>query len=416
MFKVLSLEKILTYYFLIVIVTALIALMGGKQYLISVFFPILLFSLAYKYGCGRKNLFDLVFFSIILLMVLTWLTNSYPHKSILIFRCIMAEGSYMAAYFAGKHLDEKYFYEIFKKSIIPLAVCCVLGIYFFFQPPGWYLEQLYESKGAMLPFESLRLRSIFSSPYTISYMCGLISIYLFFRIFKYSETRTKNYIVCGLFFITMCLCMMRAPLSSVILSFSILLCYYSIKKGSIKNILWYVLFVIIILGVLSFVLQHIDTDMLYFMFDKFDAVVNEQDEFVDRRLNMWDYKYDIWGDGAGRHAYVVQNFDEGESTSIADSEYIKIIVELGYIGLCLYIVFLALCVIKSIRYFKYLSLEFCIILFFAVCMIGANPLSTADKHCFVFWMAAGRIAAFKNSRGRLRNSELLQNDGINNGR
>lgn len=409
--KSFSFEKVLTNYFLLFILSTLVGLIGGKQYILSVFFPILLYTLAYKYRVGKKNIFDLVFFLIISSILFSWMSNSYPNKFILIFRFAMAEGAYMAAYFIGKRIGKECINDIFKKSIIPLAVCCILGIYYFFRPPGWYLEQLYNSEstsGIRLSLESLRLRSIFSSPYVIAYMCGLTSIYLFFRIFKDKETKAKNYIVCCLLFITMCLCMMRGPLSCAILSFCIALYYYSIKNGSIKSIILYILFVLVVLSLLMFTLQNVDTDMLYFMYDKFDTVVNEQDEFVDRRLNLWDYRYDVLGDGAGRHSLVADDYNE--DTSIRDSEYIKILVEQGYIGLYLYIIFLALCMIKSIRYFKYLSFEFCIILFFVVCMIGANPLSTADKHCFVFWMAAGRIAAFKNSRGRLRNRELLQND------
>ena len=405
MLKLILSEKILSNYFLLVIISTLVGLIIGKQYILSIFFPILLYTLAYKHGFGKKNLFDLIFLLIISSILFSWMINFYPNKNALIFRFIMAEGAYMAAYFIGKHIGEASISSIFRKSIIPLSVCCILGIYFFFRPPGWYLAQLYNSDsftGTTLSLEALRLRSIFSSPYVISYMCGLTSIYVFFRIFKSKEMQVKNYIACGLFFITMCLCMMRAPLGCVILSFFIALCYYSIKNGSIKTVMMYFSFIMVIIGILALALQNVDTDMLFFMFEKFDTVVNDGDDFLDMRLNLWDYKYDILGDGAGRHSLVADDYNE--YTSIRDSEYIKILVEQGYIGMYLYIVFIAFCLIKCIRYFEFLSFEFCIILFFTVCMIGANPLSTLDKHCFIFWMTAGRIAAFKYNKCKLRNS------------
>ena len=30
-------------------------------------------------------------------------------------------------------------------------------------------------------------------------------------------------------------------------------------------------------------------------------------------------------------------------------------------------------------------------------MVGANSITTPDKHCFIFWLIVGKIASFKKS-------------------
>ena len=107
-------------------------------------------------------------------------------------------------------------------------------------------------------------------------------------------------------------------------------------------------------------------------------------------------EFSLFGDGAGKHALHASKYGE---ISINDSEYIKYIVEQGYIGFTLFISLILTAFYKTIKNFKYLSFEFCILLFYAATMIGANSISTADKHCFVFWLIIGRISSFcKNKK------------------
>lgn len=383
------------YFFAIMVITSLEAMMTGNSYILSILFPVALFIVSYKCGSGNISSIDLLFGCIVSSIIFSWLINSYTNQYILIFRCIMSEGAYMSAYFIGKRVGKKYLNAIFTKSIFPLSVCCILGIVFFLFPPGWYIAKMYEtewvfSQATMLEF--LRLRSIFSSPYVMSYMCGLTSIYIFYRIFKDGEKNKKLYTVLLLLIVTMLLCMMRAPLSCVILSFFIAL-YYTGKYNRSGQIFIRVLSAAIGLScILLCVLQYLDTDTLQFLGSKFDSVANDSDDLITTRINLWNYKYYLVGDGAGRHSLLADNF--GYQEAIRDSEYVKILVEQGYIGLSLYILLLLSSLIKCVCHFRYLAFELCIILFFAVCMIGANPLSTPDKHCFLFWLTVGRIASF----------------------
>lgn len=390
--------KILNNYFEVVILAALISIFTGKGYIISIFFPLLIFILSWRCGLGRRNLIDIVFILIIVSMLYSWLSNSYANQAILIFRTIMAEGAYMSAYFIGKRYGSFCIDEIFKNAFIPLSICCIIGIYLFFFPTSWYLDQLYKSDfytGGLLSMESLRLRSIFSSPYVMAYMCGLSSIYIIFRTFRDNEKNMKMYILLVLFILTMIFCMMRAPLSCVMIAFIVALGYNCLFKGNVKTMLKTAVIGGVAFIIVSIVLQRVGTDTSTFMTEKFITATSGRNELMEERINMWDYKYKIWGDGAGRHSMIADDINPG--TSIRDSEYVKILVEQGYLGLILYSLFLLLCIIKCIYHFRKLSVELCFMAFFIITMIGANSLSTSDKHCFLFWLIAGRIASYKSS-------------------
>lgn len=416
MFKTENLIKVFYNYFWIVIISAIVEIAFGKGYIISIIFPLLLFLLAYKSGRGRKSFIDILFFLILFSMVISWIINSYSNKTALVFRCIMAEGSYMSAYFIGKKLKGECLHGVFEKALIPLAICCVLGIYFFFNPPGWYLAQLYNSEmfwGNDLSLELLRLRSIFSSPYVMAYMCGMTSLYLLFKIFQENNGNLKIYALLGLYIITMMFCMMRAPLGCVFVSLMIFLFYYCRYKGSIKIFFITLISFVFVAWIAKFALQSVNVDVLDFIISKFESATTGRSDLISERVSMWNYSYHILGDGAGRHAILADNYNVG--TSIRDSEYVKILVEQGYLGLSLYIALISICIIKCIVYFKELPLELCLVIFFAITMIGANPLSTADKHCFIFWLTVGRIAAFKpiNSASKIKTYFTLRRNNNN---
>ena len=227
----------------------------------------------------------------------------------------------------------------------------------------------------------------------MAYMCGMTSLYLLFKIFQENNGNLKIYALLGLYVITMMFCMMRAPLGCVFLTLMIFLFYYCRYKGSVKIFLISLISFVFVAGIAKFALQSVNVDVLDFIISKFESATTGRSDLISERVSMWNYSYHMFGDGAGRHAILADNYNVG--TSIRDSEYVKILVEQGYLGLSLYIALISLCIIKCIIYFKELPLELCLIIFFAITMIGANPLSTADKHCFIFWLAVGRVAAFK---------------------
>ena len=328
-------------------------------------------------------------------MCFTWIINDYPNKIILILRCFGSQIAFMMFYLVGKNGNTD-IYLFFRKSIIPLSICCIIGFYFFFFPPGWYMERIMEQDnfdGYNL-LELARLKSVFASPYHIAYFCSIISIYMIFCIVKKKAYATHYGKFILLFFITMLFAMMRAPILCFLMS--IFICaFYSQKYYSNNKFIFGIILItsfIILSG--SIIITYIDTNILDFMTNKLDSVVNSSDDLMSNRLDL-GVSYNLWGDGTGRHAIYADKYG---SDSYRDSEYAKWVVEQGYIGIVILFILLSMLLFKCIRHFKFLHFELCILLFYIITMIGANSLTTADKHCFIFWLVAGRIAGYSKQK------------------
>lgn len=279
---------------------------------------------------------------------------------------------------------------------MPLSICCIIGFYFFLFPPGWYMERIINQdnfNGYNL-LELTRLKSIFASPYHIAYFCSITSIYMFFCSIKKKTyaTNYNKYIL--LFLLTMLFAMMRAPVLCFLISIFIGMNYSIIYRPNKKFILSIILTFFIIAFIGFIISTYIDTNILDFMGSKLDSVLNSSDELMSNRLDL-GVSYNLWGDGAGRHAIYADKYG---SESFRDSEYAKWIIEQGYIGISILFILLSLLFLKCIKHFKYLHFELCILIFYTITMIGANSLTTADKHCFIFWLIAGRIAGYSKQK------------------
>lgn len=388
-------------YFLFLSLNAIIYLLCPSiavfEYII---FPLVCYLLYSYYGrCVKYNIFDLLIWIMLCWMVITWTCNFYANQLMLIARCICSQIAFMMFYFIGRNLHVNKLYFFFEKSLLPLAICCVVGIYWFLRPPQWYISQLLldnsENINQYNYMEFFRLKSIFPSPYHIAYMCSFCCIYLLFKIYKEKRIKKLYLFYLAIYPITMLYAMMRAPILLFLFSFFIAVCYYIMyhKRGSILTYSICIVFAVILIFIL--LVSFVDVTYVEYLISKFNSVTENSDALVDDRINI-GFTYDLIGDGAGRHAIYADKYNP--LTSIKDSEYVKLLVEQGYVGLFLLGGLLVLSLAKCIKYFKYLPFELCIIVFFLITMIGANPLSTADKHCFIIWLIIGRVSSFKSNR------------------
>ena len=104
-------------------------------------------------------------------------------------------------------------------------------------------------------------------------------------------------------------------------------------------------------------------------------------------------KESFLGEGAGKYdimAYYVYGMK-----SMPDGEYMKILAEQGYVGLLLTISVFGCGLLKALRNFRYLYMEFFLLSMLFICMIGADPLTISDKHCFMYWLALGQVSKYK---------------------
>ncbi len=376
----------------------------NKGYIESIIFPIIIYITAFynKKTLPISNSIDILFIVLLMWIMCTWLFNSYEFKWILILRCFFGQIAYMAAYYIGRTYPKCIIENLFNKTLFPLAICCIIGIYWYFLPPNWYLNNTYKAAEAVggltdlgLVLELSRLRSIFNSPYNIAYMCALCVTFLFYKVYKCKEKSKKNGILLFIYLTAMLFCMMRAPIACVLLFFIIFQIFSFKYEGKLAKLIKLILLIVFITLILSSILRELDPTILEFIESKFQSVTEDPDELINNRLDLYsaaNYSYNLIGDGTGRHAFYVN--DITPQKAIMDGEYTKIMVEQGYIGFSLYIIFFTVLIIKCLSYFKHLVFELCIVIFYVITMIGANPLSTPDKYCFIFWLIAGYISSF----------------------
>ena len=133
-----------------------------------------------------------------------------------------------------------------------------------------------------------------------------------------------------------------------------------------------------------------DLTSIEFLLTKLSSF-SEDGVFHDR-LFLQQQSMTLFGEGFGRYGAISETFG---MPSIPDGEYMKIIAEQGYIGLTIIILMFSIAIIKSFRFFKYLYFEFSLLIMLLLCMVGADPLSIFDKHCFLFWLALGQISNYQ---------------------
>ena len=386
---------ILENYFLLMAISALGIIFTGAGYVESIILPLIIY-VVFFYSKRKSGSFDLIIYLILLLTIVTWLINDYDQKYFLIFRSLMAQTCFIFAYFIGKNIQNKYHYVILEKAYWPFVICCILGIYFYFFPPNWYLEYAISNSGdydsdSSAFLEYFRLRSIFSHTYYMAYFCFFYGTYLVYKkVILNDKSRFINWTL-SIIVITSLLAMMRGPFSCFLLSSIILFFYSSIRKRNLANI--FKLFVIIggVLLIAISVFNNLSYAQQEFLSSKVLSVTEDSSELIKSRSDN-DIEYNLFGDGVGKHASYVDKISK--NTVLADNEYNKISVEYGLIGTLLFVLLIGMSIVKCLLNFRYLLFEFCCILMLAICMTGADPISTGNKHCLLFYMILGYVSAF----------------------
>ena len=376
-------------YFWIISLSAILGIaFGAKQYLISILLPTVWFFLAlYPRKFRRPNVYDLFILAILIIDIVSWSLNDYHHKRELIFRHFMGPIAYMTVYFIGRNMNVNDSYRLFKHSMLPAAVIGVVGIYCFFSPPAWYLHNT-----SNLGFDSLRLRSIFPSPYTITYFTTFLLGYILFRFYQFGEYEKRYNYYIPVFAIVMLLGLMRTPIVAVGIFFTLSFLHFCIYKGRIGVFIRTMAGSLLILGTIIFVVGKTDAKYVEGISQKFKVLVDSKKNYVGKRFNLHKSDNTLFGDGAGRHNIWAESYG---GRSMRDGEYQKMKQETGLVGLSIFIAFFLLLIIKCVFHFKYLPFELSVLWFLLMSMIGAAPLSTEDKHCFLFWLIMGRVASFK---------------------
>jgi hypothetical protein len=390
-------------YFWLITLTAIMHLYIGKSWLYTITFPILTVVMIWKTRrCIKFNAIDFLWIVGIVWIFMTWLYNDYPNKSNLIFKCLQTQITFMLAYWIGRFDLSDNLRKIITCSYKPLVIMCIIGILFFLNPPSWYNsaieEYLYNTYGNDYTYESAlefyRLRSIFPTTYSLTYFANIVLIFLWFCLIQGKKIKGRSsylYAFIFLLLITSVLAMMRAPTMCSLLSLFVAVIYGMKYKNVGSTTVKVILAVSIVILIGIFIINNVSSSLLEFLSEKITSVTSSNSDLVNTRLKAVNYNYSLLGDGVGRHSIYTSL-----SQCIPDAEYIKLIVEQGYIGFAIFVAIFAVGTIKAIKHFKYLYLELCLIIMVLICMIGADPISTYDKHPFLFWLALGQISAYRN--------------------
>lgn len=385
-------------YFAWMFLSAIVLLYTKHGWLESSILPLLIYLVAI-FSPKKKGDFDILIYLILGLSLITWIFNDYNNKGLMIFRCLLGQTAFIFAYFIGKIYNVRFHVNILEKGLLPFSVCCIIGIYCYFIPPGWYVEATAEDAGSYSGnsfLEYFRLRSVFGSSYYISYFCMLESLYIVYKlvILKIKKTRLL-WCYLFLFLFSLMLTMMRAPIVCFLIGTFLIIIYSSFHSKNLMPLFKLVLTSAFLAVLLGMGIGRLDSEQREFLQNKAMSVGDKSSEL--RKRTDFSIQYDLIGDGVGRHASYAEELSDNEV--VADSEYKKIMTEYGYVGLFLISILLIFAIVKCFVNLEYLVFEFCCILALVITMIGADPLSTGNKHCLIFWMIIGYISSFKKRKG-----------------
>ena len=408
-----KMEYILVNYYWLITVSAIFWHVTNIGWLSGLLLPIIIYWCLFfeKSHKISNSILDVFWWLIFVWNIISILSNSYPYSEIMAVRCMTTQIAYMMMYWIVRKNPKINISAIITSGYMPFLITCILGIIFYFNPPSWYLNADGVSDvsraTSYAELEALRLRSIFASGYNISYFGAILLIFEFFALIKSTTNKKTHYCIIAITIVTVLLTSMRAPIAAMFVGFCIALIYAN-RYGGFKNIKTLTIIMGITAIAIILVISNMDSFVVNFLFGKYDSITNSESNYIQERLlrNKGESTFTFFGDGVGRYNFYADLYPPNYSKR--DGEYVKLLIEQGYIGAFLNILFWGAALFKSIFNFKNLTFELCLLFMLGICMIGANPLSTVDKYPFIYWMAAGQIANFK-LYGKNKNINLNSN-------
>lgn len=403
-------EYLFLNYYWILTFGGIIAIFANVGWFSGLLIPLLIYVLWFK--SARKpvlsySVLDILWLFSFIWSILTWLFNSYPNQGILISYCFSEQLSYMFIYWVVRKNQKINVDTIIRTSYVPFIITCVLGIYLYYAEPAWYVAKTADYSTDFEEWEFKRLRSILDG-YTIAYYIAIVIIFEFFLYaknvidsksyfnIKVLSNRNLHFIMLLIASFALFLGIQRSAIVSIALGFCIAV-YYSFKYTKLANLSK--MYVLIAFSIVTciFSIAHMSDAQKLFYLNKVDSFTQSGSDLAKERLVLNKHKrtYEFMGDGVGRHNMYADKFNP--RTSMRDGEYMKILTEQGYGGAFILALIAFYSLAKCFKNFRYLSFELSIMLMLLISMIGANPISTFDKHPIIYWMVLAQIANFKKN-------------------
>lgn len=300
---------------------------------------------------------------------------------------------YTLLYFVGRsHLvTREGLYGNFEK---PLLIAFFIGLVLYVWQPAWYiapkLENLSEYATEASYHEMTRLSSIWPHSYFVGYSSAFYIMYVFK---KYLIDREYDkYFMIKLSIATLCLFFAQQRVSITFSCIYILgLSLYSLRLGKEG---WKIIKIIIAItligaGILYYLNNYAENSLLTYIVERSSS--SDEGNFITDRIHMFDHfsKYvNLIGCGLGRFGHQSMKY---YPDFIGDNEYMRILCELGYIGLFLILTIFLISIKRGLHAISYFSFELGVAFFFLFAMIGAAPLELGTLQPYLLWFCLGRL-------------------------
>ena len=363
-----------------------------------------------------SNIVDVSILIFIIYVLINALIADYPNKLACLKTDLFFSVFPLSFYFIAKIPGYNFNYYL-SKMVTPMALVMVIGIILFVITPSWYVAAKYAilSTGygyteANAPEHIIRevfeLSSIWKTSYVIGYANAFFIIFLINQLFLGGfKGKQKKRLLLLLFLsvIVMILSGFRAIMLSFVLSISIYFILTNNKKIRKRIIVGSgLLFVIVILG-----MTYISSDYYEYVIQSFTAVGSQEGLASRFELTAKGVELDsFFGDGFGHYGMGAKEFKDG--LFIEDSEYQKILAELGIVGFFFFIVILLSAGFSALR--AKCTLELCILLTFSISFIGSSSISCESTFPFIFWYALGCISkevSYKHASSQVLTSKVI---------
>ena len=402
-------EKWLFIFYPLVILYMLLTFCGINALLLSLFVRILFLWLFFKAVKHSKitniSYFLGIFIVYNLFSIILFLTTDIPFDAYTydLTNFLLP----MLAFFLGsnKKDDSSALYD---GLLVSMIVCCFIGLYMYFFLTEWYSLKLIEIHNSISYYDSVgtegdttaylqftRFSSFMLTPYAIQYL-GVPSLCIFIMHLinpKNAIIQVNSIKIILLLVLVFCLilCQQRATWFYLIILIPITLSVSTFKFNI--RFVWSVLLVITLVALFGKDIFSGDefstiSEQISSRGDSFsvsDAMGGRENQYQNI-LNNWDRPLFGYGMGSAGANARIYGF-----TGTSDAGYMKLLYENGLVGFVIFSLIIIPTFFKAIKHLKFNYVEFNILFFFLLAMLGSNSLSMSFYYSIPFWFAVGRL-------------------------
>ena len=295
---------------------------------------------------------------------------------------------------------------------LPLLFCFVCALYLYFFSPSWYIayktnDWTWDYTGDVY-YEHMRLSGFWPWSYFIGYASLFFIMLLGTERFLLHKQRRFWGISMFIALIVLLLAQQRASIAYLFVFVALLFCFkknYSLKIKR-KYFFWALCVVFFFMVFLFVALSHMEKDFLDYVLNR--SVNSNSNLIVDRISLYWHFfsNISLGGDGLGSHSHTIRFFAWKEM--ISDCDYVRILRELGIVGMLLVVIIFSLPLIKNMKRIRLYFFEYNVIFFLHLSMIGATPLEHLPLHPYIYWYCLGRIVDCKTQNCAVNSYETTK--------